>query len=183
MKAIAPLLVLAAMLASCAAPQRPAPAPQPQPPVVSQPRPVATAVPLPPAPADWRDAPQTGGVWTWSRLDSRSIAAFGASRTNPVMMLTCDRTNNRVEIARATDPLRPAPASALRLLTTSQVRPLSNDPALSTGGWLVVPLSPRDPLLDAMAFSRGRFALESEGHETLYLPSSPELSRVIEDCR
>ncbi|MFN5821184.1 MAG: hypothetical protein ACK44Y_12270, partial [Novosphingobium sp.] len=60
MKAIAPLLVLAALLASCAAPQRPAPAPQPQPPVVSQPRPVATAVPLPPAPADWRAAPQTG---------------------------------------------------------------------------------------------------------------------------
>jgi len=44
-------------------------------------------------------------------------------------------------------------------------------------------LSARDPLLDAIAFSRGRFALEAAGLETLYLPAWPELSRVIEDCR
>jgi len=34
-----------------------------------------------------------------------------------------------------------------------------------------------------MAFSRGRFALETAGQETLYLPSWPEISRVVEDCR
>ena len=40
-----------------------------------------------------------------------------------------------------------------------------------------------DPMLDAMAFSRGRFALEVAGLPTLYVPSWPEISRVIEDCR
>lgn len=44
-------------------------------------------------------------------------------------------------------------------------------------------LSARDPLLDAMAFSRGRFAVAVSGLATLYIPSWPEVSRVIEDCR
>jgi hypothetical protein len=40
-----------------------------------------------------------------------------------------------------------------------------------------------DPLLDAMALSKGHFAVETEGEPTLYLPSWAEVSRVIEDCR
>ena len=44
-------------------------------------------------------------------------------------------------------------------------------------------LPARDPLLDAMAFSKGRFAVEVAGLPTLYLPSWIEVSRVIEDCR
>ena len=38
-------------------------------------------------------------------------------------------------------------------------------------------------LLDAMAFSSGRFAVDLPGRSVLYLPSWPEVSRVIEDCR
>jgi hypothetical protein len=34
-----------------------------------------------------------------------------------------------------------------------------------------------------MAFSRGRFAIETAGLPTLYVPSWPEVSRVVEDCR
>ena len=41
----------------------------------------------------------------------------------------------------------------------------------------------RDPLLDAMAFSRGRFAVEVSGGPTLVVPAYPEVTRVIEDCR
>jgi hypothetical protein len=41
----------------------------------------------------------------------------------------------------------------------------------------------QDPLLDAMAFSKGRFAVESAGLATLYVPPYPEVTRVIEDCR
>jgi len=48
---------------------------------------------------------------------------------------------------------------------------------------LAVSLAARDPLLDAMAFSRGRFAVETAGLPTLYVPSWTEVSRVIEDCR
>lgn len=55
--------------------------------------------------------------------------------------------------------------------------------ATPVGNTLVAALIPADALLDSIAFSRGRFAVELPGLATLYLPSSAELSRVIEDCR
>jgi hypothetical protein len=48
---------------------------------------------------------------------------------------------------------------------------------------LVGTIPARDPLLDAMAFSKGRFALEVAGGAPLYVPAYPEVTRVIEDCR
>ena len=44
-------------------------------------------------------------------------------------------------------------------------------------------LNPRDPLLDAIALTRGRFAIEVPGQQPLYLPAWAEVTRVIEDCR
>ena len=43
-------------------------------------------------------------------------------------------------------------------------------------------LTNRDPRLDRIAFSRGRFALESPSG-ALTLPVQSEIGRVIEDCR
>lgn len=177
MKAIVPLLALTALLASCAAPPRPQP--KPQPPVISQPRPVPPA-PLPLPPADWRDAPQTPGTWTWGLVNGRSTASFGLPGQAPLAMLSCDQTSRQVLLARAGAAPTAVP---LAVATTSQRRPLLSDPARGGNGWLVVAFSPRDPLLDAIAFSRGRFALEAAGLETLYLPSYPEISRVVQDCR
>ena len=57
---------------------------------------------------------------------------------------------------------------------------------LPTGGeppYLAVALTPTDPLLDAMGFSRGRFALEQAGSAPLAIPAWPEIERVTEDCR
>jgi len=67
--------------------------------------------------------------------------------------------------------------------STFGLRPLSSDPAASKPGWIALRLQPRDPLLDQIAFSRGRFTIEVAGQPPLYLPSWPEISRVIEDCR
>ena len=44
-------------------------------------------------------------------------------------------------------------------------------------------VAPREPLLDAIALTRGRFAVELAGTPNLYLPNWAEVSRVIEDCR
>lgn len=47
-----------------------------------------------------------------------------------------------------------------------------------------VSLPARDPRLDRIAFSRGRFALEAvNGGGQTTLPVQPEIGRVIEDCR
>jgi hypothetical protein len=43
-------------------------------------------------------------------------------------------------------------------------------------------MATRDPLLDQMAYSRGRFMLAAGGQE-LIVPAWPEVARVVEDCR
>src|SRR3546814_303353 len=49
------------------------------------------------------------------------------------------------------------------------------------GGSATLPT--RDPRLDRIAFSRGRFALEGPVGGALTLPVQSEIGRVIEDCR
>lgn len=163
------------LLGACAAAPKPAP-----PVVISQPRPVPRPAPLALPPADWRDAPQTPGSWTWALISGRSTASFGLPGASPLVVLICDRAAGQVQLVRAGSAPTAIP---LAVATSALRRPLMSDPARSPAGWLVVPLTVRDPLLDAIAFSRGRFALEAAGLETLYLPAWPELSRVIEDCR
>lgn len=68
----------------------------------------------------------------------------------------------------------------MTVLTETVIRPLTG--TAQTSG-IAVTLNARDPLLDAMAFSRGRFAVETAGLGPLYIPSWPEVSRVLEDCR
>jgi hypothetical protein len=62
---------------------------------------------------------------------------------------------------------------------------LKNFPAVPTSGppgFVTAEIAPGDAILDALAFSRGRFtvALESRAYT---LPTWPEFSRVVEDCR
>jgi hypothetical protein len=68
----------------------------------------------------------------------------------------------------------------LTVRTQTQTRALS---AVPQAGALVASVSARDPLLDAMAFSRGRFAIEGGNLPPLRIPSWTEVSRVVEDCR
>lgn len=166
--------LLAALTAACATPQKPAPLP------IRIPVPAPAPRPTPPPPADWRDAPQTPGDWRWSALSGSSQASYGLAGALALVTLTCDLPSRTVLLARA----REAPGGVpMTVRTTFNLRPLTSDPAASRPGWITARLAARDPLLDAMAFSRGRFALEVTGLAPLYLPSWPELSRVIEDCR
>lgn len=71
----------------------------------------------------------------------------------------------------------------MTVATTSVIQALSVDPAPGGQPQLIATLRAGDPLLDAMAFSRGRFAIEVNGLPTLYLPAWAEIGRVIEDCR
>lgn len=157
-------------LAACTAvPQAPIPAPAPIP--RPQPRPVLP----PPAPSTWMDYPQTPGDWSYRAVPGGSQATFDG-----VFTLTCDVPSRRITLARSAASPQP---TTMHVLTEATQRTL---PALPGGGialTAVATLAASDPLLDAMAFSRGRFAVESPGVATLYLPSWPEVSRVIEDCR
>ena len=156
-------LLLALGLAGCVKPPQPAPTPSPAP--VVTPRPVPAP---PPPPANWLDRPATPGAWSWRQDGGQSLASFTGNGA-VLFALVCDP-------ARRTVTLRGNAAGGnapLVITTTSTRRILSGEPALGAG----------DPLLDAMAFSRGRFMVEGTGASPLYLSSAPELSRVIEDCR
>lgn len=179
--AIAPLfcsatLVLASLLASCSAPT-----------VVPTPPPAATPRPVPPAPPprqqpafkDWRDAPQTPGNWRYEARPAGGIARYGTG-SGALFTMMCDRPSGTVLLARTGTSAVSLP---MTVLTTSETRPLSADPAPQGQPQLVTALRTGDKLLDAMAFSRGRFAVEVNGLPTLYLPAWTEVGRVIEDCR
>lgn len=159
--ASAPLTVLALLAACVPAPQAPPPAP----------RPVQTQAPQPPAPppANWQDAPQTPGDW-------RMTAPGSATFADGLVTLRCNRQAGTVTLARAGAASTPT----LIVRTSDMARTLAAT-AGTTG--LSVDIPARDALLDALAFSKGRFALEAPGAATLYIPSWTEVSRVVQDCR
>lgn len=163
------LAALAATLAiaSCAprpAPPAPVPAPQPAP----QPPPPAPPPP-PPSAADWRDAPLSEGDWSWQG----DVAEYRGARAH--FGLRCERD------AQVLLVLTGVQAPALTVRTSYGERRLPANRAGSDE--IVAALAVADPLLDEMAFSRGRIQIAPEDGEAVILPSWPEIARVIEDCR
>ncbi|UUR08410.1 hypothetical protein [Sphingomonas glaciei] len=133
----------------------------------------AAAVPLPqaapqPAPADWRIRPITAGAWTWRNAPDASEAVFSDSR-GVQLVIRCMRSTRRVSFSRA-GLLAAAP---IRIATTSSER------QLGMGNMVLA----NDPLLDAIAFSRGRLWVGASGAMPLILRSAAEPARAVEDCR
>ncbi len=94
--------------------------------------------------------------------------------------MRCDRTAGTVTLARSGAGIGEVP---MTIVTSSTVRPLAGTAQAGPPPAIAVAFTARDSILDAMAFSRGRFVVETTGLPTLYVPSWPEVSRVVEDCR
>ncbi|MFN3725740.1 MAG: hypothetical protein ACK4SZ_05475 [Allosphingosinicella sp.] len=161
-----PVLALAACV-----PSTPRPQPQPvAPPVqVLPPRPPVQQPPAPTPNVAWIDALLSAGGWTYRQGGS---AAFGLPGS-PTFVIAC--TGSRIRLERPG-----ASGTMLTVRTSSEAR---NLPATLAGGGLVAELPASDPLLDAIAFSRGRFAVEAAGTARLVIPAWPEAARVVEECR
>jgi hypothetical protein len=152
--------VILAGLAACA------PTPAPPPALLN-----VTPAPPPPAPPqvpDWRDLPLSPGDWAYAAAPEGSRALFGGG----LFTIRCDAARRQIELARIA-----AGAGAMAVTTSYGTRSL---PLAAEG---VARLPAADPLLDQMAFSRGRFTIEVEGLERLVIPAWPEPARVVEDCR
>ena len=179
MRLRASLTLLASLALTCCS--TPAPQPTPAPPAA---RPTAAAPPVasprPVARADsWRDAPQTPGDWRYGPVDGGSLARF-VSSGQPVFGIGCMSGTRRVVLLRY--GIAAADGAPMIVRTTTGDRALTTQPA-NDGSGASAALAAGDPLLDAMAYSRGRFAVEAPGAPTLHLPSWPEVTRAIEDCR
>lgn len=107
---------------------------------------------------------------------SLSVARFGGN----TLVLSCDRSAGMVTLMRPGSAQGHVP---MTVITSNMTRPITGMAVATNPPVIAATLTARDGLLDAMAFSRGRFAVETQGLPTLYVPSWPEVSRVIEDCR
>ena len=106
-----------------------------------------------------------------------SEALFTDAAGTAQLAVRCQRASRIVTIS-----MRSIPANAITLSATDASRslPASYDQASSTA---TAQLPARDNLLDALAFSRGRFSVAVAGLSPLVVPAWPETARAIEDCR
>ena len=140
---------------------------------------VSAPAPLPRLTGDWNDWPFTPGNWTYSRDGRGSVGQFGTPGRNPNVSLRCDAQNRRVTLAREAS----TPGQRIIIRTSSTMKELAAKPMGGTPAYLGADIATTDPILDAMAFSRGRVLVEAEGQEPLILPSWAEITRIVEDCR
>lgn len=117
------------------------------------------------------------GAWAYSATADGSEATFTNQSGQPQLTIRCTRSTRRVAL------LKPGAASpALWVWTSSQSRSL---PAIydASSARVVAELGAYDPLLDAIASSRGRIGFSTSGLSALVVPPWANVGRVIEDCR
>ena len=112
-----------------------------------------------------KSLPLTSGQWSYvpTATATGSESRFGGS-----LSIRCDR------VARAVTVQRIGAVPSPLTISTSAVTQV-----LPTSGRVAA----NDRLLDAIAFSRGRFLVAGGAGPVLAVPSWPEAARSIEDCR
>ncbi len=166
-------LAALALVAGCVAPPRA----EPPPPRVAMPASAPAPRPAPIA-ADWRDWPYSPGTWVYRRDARGSIALFGPANADAALTLRCDTAARQIYLSRAGSAPTP-----LTIRTSSVTRALPVQPTGGTPPYVAAALTPNDPLLEAMGFSRGRFVVQQAGMPALVVPAWAEIERVTEDCR
>ena len=150
------------VVAGCSAiPKTDAPATAPQPVA-----PTPTPAPQPTPTKGWEDRAVDAGAWRYD-AGRRTAAFVPTGSANPLLTMTCSGDTIRMTSALAGN---------VSLRTSA-----GNDQIRFDGGG--ANLGNRDGRLDRIAFSRGRFALETPSGGALTLPVQAEIGRVIEDCR
>jgi len=135
-------------------------------------------VPVAPAPIDHSYSPVSPGAWTYRAVPGGSEAAFVDSTNTTRIVVACGTVSRLVTISR----ISAAPAATLSFWTSSATRDL---PARfdNLSKRVIAQVGARDALLDAMVFSRGRFAVSMPGSPALVVPAGTEVAHVVEDCR
>ena len=119
------------------------------------------------------------GSWTYQSLPGGSEARFIDTTGTARLILHCTRMSRQVNISHTS--AIPAPSMFVWTSSASRDLPVRFEPNAMR---VTADLSAFDPLLDAIAFSRGRIAVTlSGGGVSLVVPAWPEAARTIEDCR
>ena len=138
----------------------------------------APAIEGAPAESNLEYAMPIAGDWTYSPTSDGSEATFANKSHAPQITIRCVRSTRRVSILKSASAASPS----LWVWTSSQVKsvPATYDTATAR---VQADLGANDPLLDAIASSRGRVGFSTSGLAALVVPPWAELARVIEDCR
>ena len=137
----------------------------------------AFATPIGAAP-DLNAVMPIAGDWTYAATSDGSEAQFTTATGYSQLWVRCTRATRRVSIAR----LATAAAPYVDVWTSSATRNVASafNPA---NGRLTIEFENYDPLLDAIATSRGRVGFAIGSDAALVVPAWPDVARVIEDCR
>jgi hypothetical protein len=128
--------------------------------------------------ADFSYSPVSPGTWTYRAVTGGSEASFVDGTGTTRMVIACGRVTRLVTISRVSA----APAARMSFWTSTLSRDLASR-FDQPSGRVVAQVGGLDPLLDAIAFSRGRFAVSMPGYPALVLPAGTEIGHVVEDCR
>jgi hypothetical protein len=189
---ITSLLVLAAAIPLSACVESPDAPPQASASVVPPPvrapmsgRALPPVTAAPPAPAltdNWIDWPISQGDWRYSKDAAGTMALFGASGGETQFAIRCDRTRGQILLSRAgAFPAGETGRMTLRATSGLQTYGVAN--SADGAPFVVAALPVRDPQLDAIIYSRGRFLVSVKGGKDIAVPNWSEFARVVEDCR
>ena len=130
------------------------------------------------AAADFSFSGVTPGAWIYRSVTGGTEAAFldGAGATR--MVIACGKVTRLVTLSRVST----APATTMSFWTSSVTRDLTSR-FHQPSGRVIAQVGGLDPLLDAIVFSRGHFAISMPGYPALVLPAGTEIAHVVEDCR
>jgi len=175
-------LIGALAVTACIPPSpQPTPAPTPSPVAQPAPAPVQPAAPVAAEAPNWADNLATPGDWTYSSRSGVPMATFGTAGQSALFAMQCNRSSRSIALGRLSNAGDPR---TMRIRTETADRDLRAEPQAGSAASIVSANIPaNDPFLDAMAFSKGRFAVQVAGEPTLFIPAWPEVTRVIEECR
>lgn len=171
------MALVALALAGCAtAPEAVAP---PPPPTRAAPPPPSVSAPRS---SNWEDWRATPGDWGYRKDARGSIALFGQPGTNALFVVRCDQASARIYMSRS-GSFPVGQSGQMTVRTSSTVRTLSAGNSNESPPYIASELLASDRLLDAMAYSRGKFVITVRGADDLVVPTWAEFARVVEDCR
>ncbi len=142
----------------------------------------AAAMPATSSVKGWEDASLSTGSWVYLVDQQGPVALFGVAGAPAQFALRCDLARRIVLAQRRVDPPL-EPEAAMTITTSTTERSFSIASFAGATHYLAAEIPAQNAMLDAMAFSRARFAISIPGQPMLILPSWVEVTRVVEDCR
>lgn len=119
----------------------------------------------------------TPGTWAYASDPAGSVASFGTGG-DVLVAMRCERAARRIAVTRMG-----AGQGAMTLRTSYGAVTWPVVAATAPRPQATAVRAASDTVLDQIAYSRGKFAVEVPGLAPLILPAWAEIDRVIEDCR